>query len=371
MSAALVDLVSVGAQDAYITGEPQVSFWRQNYKRHTNFSLKPERMDYIGTFNGGAEVVIPIRSKGDLLSYIWIEQENISNVGVNDNALFSKNEAPTEFSLHIGGQEVAKLDSLFIQGVHNVIYPETQAKASSAVTASEVAENARGTGSGTGDHYRIPFFFSEDWTKALPLVALQYHEVELRIKCRSGLKDLGATPKIYGMYAYLDTAEREYFTNSEHEILITQTQYQPATATDTSLDLTFFNHPVKALHMVTSNATTQGWSTDYSFDNSTLYINGLSLFENTTKTFHHNVVHEMHTTCMAQSILDTSAVYTWPFALTLNKSQPTGSLNFSRIDSAKLDVVNPVGGGDIHRVYAVNYNILRIKNGMAGIAFSN
>ena len=82
MSAALVDLVSVGAQDAYITGEPQVSFWRQNYKRYTNFAIKPERMDYIGTFNGGAEVVIPIRSKGDLLSYIWIEQENISNVGV-------------------------------------------------------------------------------------------------------------------------------------------------------------------------------------------------------------------------------------------------------------------------------------------------
>ena len=50
MSAALIDLVSVGAQDVYITGQPEVSFFRQNYKRHTNFSMKPERMDYIGTF---------------------------------------------------------------------------------------------------------------------------------------------------------------------------------------------------------------------------------------------------------------------------------------------------------------------------------
>ena len=45
MSAALIDLVSKGAQDVYITGEPQVSFFRQNYRRHTNFSIKPERMD--------------------------------------------------------------------------------------------------------------------------------------------------------------------------------------------------------------------------------------------------------------------------------------------------------------------------------------
>ena len=102
MSAALVDLVAVGAQDAYITGEPQVSFWRQNYKRYTNFALKPERMDYIGTFTSGAEVVVPIRSKGDLLSYIWVEHPNISNVGVNTDGLFSSGDTSvTEFSLHV------------------------------------------------------------------------------------------------------------------------------------------------------------------------------------------------------------------------------------------------------------------------------
>ena len=81
MSAALVELVSVGAQDAYIKGDPQVSFFRQNFKRHTNFALKPERLDYIGSFAGGNEVVIPIKSKGDLLSYIWIESPGISVAG--------------------------------------------------------------------------------------------------------------------------------------------------------------------------------------------------------------------------------------------------------------------------------------------------
>ena len=129
MSAALIDLVSVGVQDAYITGEPQVSFFRQNFKRHTNFSIKPERMDYIGTFGSNNEVTIPIRSKGDLLSYLWIEAQSISNVQTNNDGLFSNTaSAPTEFSLHIGGQEVARLDSLYIQGVHNILYKENGAR---------------------------------------------------------------------------------------------------------------------------------------------------------------------------------------------------------------------------------------------------
>ena len=63
MSAALIDLVSKGAQDVFITGDPQVSFFHQNYKRHTNFSIKPERLDYVGTFGSGNEVVIPLRTK--------------------------------------------------------------------------------------------------------------------------------------------------------------------------------------------------------------------------------------------------------------------------------------------------------------------
>ena len=62
MSAALIDLVSKGAQDVFITGDPQVSFFHQNYKRHTNFSIKPERLDYVGTFGSGNEVVIPLRT---------------------------------------------------------------------------------------------------------------------------------------------------------------------------------------------------------------------------------------------------------------------------------------------------------------------
>ena len=365
MSAALIDLVSKGAQDVFITGEPQVSFFRQNYKRHTNFSMKPERMDYIGTFGASNEITVPIRSKGDLLSYIWIEDTLISNVATNTDGLFSADASnPTTFQLWIGGQKVSELDSLFIQGAYNPLLRDNSAKASCTVTTNVAKENHG------QNHFMIPFFFGEDWTKALPLVALQYHEVELRIKCRDGYTPQG-TPKIYGNYIYVDTDERKYFTETEHEILFTQTQYQPATSTDTEMDLSYFNHPVKSIHLVSGAAAGQKWYDEYTFGTSSLYINGTALFENSSNVYHHNIVPQMHCTDLPDDVLDDLPTYSWPFCLSMSKSQPSGTLNFSRIDNAKLLVNNVSGGNNLHRVYAVNFNILRIKNGMAGVAFGN
>jgi hypothetical protein len=365
MSAALIDLVSIGAQDVYITGDPQVSFFRQNYKRHTNFSMKPERMDYIGTFGANNEVSIPIRSKGDLLSYVWIEATNISNVQSNTDGFFSSDAASaTEFSLWIGGQKVTQLDSLFIQGVYNPLMRDTTAKASFAVTT-----NTR-KGNHSGDYYMLPFFFGEDWTKCLPLVALQYHDIEIRVKCRDGFTP-ASTPRVFGTYIYLDTDERSFFIDQDHELLITQTQHQLVSNTDTEIDLSYFNHPVKSLHLVSGNAGGQDWYDEFTFERSSLYINGVALYENTSNVYHHDIVPEMHCTDLPDNILDDLPTYSWSFGLTMSRMQPTGSLNFSRIDNAKLALTDPSGGNNLHRVYAVNYNILRIKNGMAGVAFGN
>ena len=369
MSAALIDLVSVGAQDVYITGDPQVSFFRQNYKRHTNFSIKPERMDYIGAFGSGNEVSIPIKSKGDLLSYVWIENANINNNN-SDASIFksangtSDETSPTEFSLWIGGQEVTKLDSLFINTVHNTLYNESSAKASCAATTQDGGDNV------SNGSYIIPFFFSEDWTKSLPLVGLQYHEVEIRIKCRNGTFTPVTRPKVYGSYVFVDTDEREFFANGEHELLITQTQHQPMSASDTSIDLTYFNHPVKAVHIAAGNAS----NTVYDFTDASMFINGVPLFENMTHEYHRNVVPSRHCSILNTTV-DSEQIYTWPFCLTMNKSQPTGTLNFSRIDNAKINInytdSTTNANIDMIRAYAVNYNILRIKNGMGGIAFGN
>jgi len=371
MSAALIDLVSKGVQDAYITGQPEVSFFRQNYKRYTNFSIRPERLDYIGTFGSNNEISIPIPNKGDLLSYVWLEAPNIGATGDNSTGFFSNNAANfTEFSLWIGGQQVCTLDSLYIQAVHNLLYQSDSARSSCAVLTNAFSANARGGTNNLSDHYILPFFFSEDWTKCLPLVGIKFHEVELKIKCRQGFTP-SAAPKVYANYVFLDTDERTFFAEKEQEILFNQVQYQMATTSDTEFDLTYFNHPCKAVHLVSAMADGSNWDDSYTFSTASLYINGTTLFEEMSNVYHHTVVPQLHTTTLPPSGLQLTPTYTWPFCLSLNKMQPTGSLNFSRIDNAKLVVRNPVDVGNLLRVYAVNYNVLRIKNGMAGVAFSN
>ena len=227
------------------------------------------------------------------------------------------------------------------------------------------------------DYFVIPFFFSEDWTKALPLVAMQYHEVEIRIKCRSGLA-FGATPKVYANYVYLDTDERNRLLSTEQEILITQTQHQimdTSSSGTVDVDLTYFNHPSKAIHLISSAADGTAWDNELKFDSATLYINGQPLFEDMSDTYHHNVVPEMHCTVLPSGVIDSSPLFTWPFCIKLNGSQPSGSLNFSRVDNSKLVLKNLTVSDDpapsMLRVYTVNYNILRVKNGLAGVAFGN
>ena len=249
------------------------------------------------------------------------------------------------------------------------------------MTTAVASANAKSAKTGTqgSDYFVIPFFFSEDWTKSLPLVAMQYHEVEIRIKCRSGLA-FGATPKVYANYVYLDTDERNRLLSTEQEILITQTQHQIMDTTNIAgttvdVDLTYFNHPSKAIHLISSAADGTAWDNELKFDSATLYINGQPLFEDMSDTYHHNVVPEMHCTVLPSGVIDSSPLFTWPFCIKLNGSQPSGSLNFSRVDNSKLVLKNLTVSDDpapsMLRVYTVNYNILRVKNGLAGVAFGN
>ena len=117
MSGALVDLVSKGVQDVYLSGNPEVSFYRQNYKRHTNFSIKPVELKAIGgTQNPSSEIVLPIEKKGDLLTYVWCSTDDngVSTDTVTSNIQVSDANTPTEFSLHIGGVEIDRQDAFFM-----------------------------------------------------------------------------------------------------------------------------------------------------------------------------------------------------------------------------------------------------------------
>jgi len=376
MSAALIELVSRGVQDQYLTGSPEISYFRQNYRKHTNFSSKVERLDYIGTFGADNEVLIPIPSKGDLLGAIWVEHPKIGSIQNDNTGFFSSDSTkPTEFSLWIGGQQVCVMDSLYIQGVHNLLYRPDQAKASCAITTNNVKGNLRGVDVGTSasDHYLIPFFFGEgDYTKCLPLIALQHHAVEIRIKCRNGSFNVTGSPKVYAQFHMLDTDERAYFVEKQHDLLFTEVQTQVAANTDTDYDLSYFNHPVRAFHIVSGNATGNHWSDEWTFEKASLYVNGVVHSDELSNVYHHTIVPELHCSALPDTSLDDVPVYTWPFSLVLNTpSRPTGSINMSRCDTAMIKLQGVSGGNNLHRMYATSWNILTIRDGMAGKKFSS
>ena len=118
MSGALVELVSKGVQDAYLTGKPEVSFFRQTYKRHTNFAQKPVKLDFIGTCDKNQMVTLKIPRKGDLLGYIFINLNPYPNPLSADSTagnLFGVyGEDPTIFELYIGGQLIDRQDGFYM-----------------------------------------------------------------------------------------------------------------------------------------------------------------------------------------------------------------------------------------------------------------
>ena len=360
MSGALVDLVSRGVQDAYITGNPEVSFFRQTYKRHTNFACKPVEIIPHGNLSANSEVSLKIPNKGDLLSYVWMDLGDNGSVQSN---LQSNTVSPVIFELWIGGQMIDRQDSTFQTYHWNNFLADSNAKVKAFNADTEVD-------AGANKWFPLHFFFCDNYP--LPLVALQYHEVEIRVKFSSGNP---SAVKFYANYILLDTDERDYFVNKEHEILINQVQRIPATTGSDGapgFDLSLLNHPVKSLHW--SNVIAHGTATSSETNQVMIYLNGTQLFESEMPNRYFQKVQGYYHSEVVSGMLsdDNSSSRMYSFACKANKHQPTGSCNFSRLDNAEMKIGSASGipKSNIF-LYANNLNILRIKNGMAGVAFGN
>ena len=256
-------------------------------------------------------------------------------------------------------------------------------------------------------HIPLNFWFNNPGL-ALPIEALQYHDVELYFNF-ANLADMivsdvaitnpqaqtGGTAKflnckIYVDYIYLDTDEKRRIAQSSHEYLIEQVQIlnpEEIFANDTSrkIDL-FLKHPVKALYWVISNdiyKTTgstgkNNQPLNYDADNAItnkdtfntmkLLFNGNDRFtDRPAKYFRLTQPYQYFKCCPKKSI------YSYSFALRPYDLQPSGSCNFSRIDNVKMNINftnTPRTSSSRLNVYAVNYNVLRIMNGMSSIVFS-
>ena len=189
---ALIDLVAKGAQDVYLTGSPEVSFFRQNFKRHTNFAMKPSKLNVLGSIGAGNEVSIKIPNKGDLLDYVWIDLagEVGSNFGV-------ETENPAVFELWIGGQMIDRQDATFMALHWQKFLVDSGAKSMAAFNGGSASTRANLL---TSTIMPLHFSFCDDMP--LPLIALQYHEIEIRVKFPSAFS---TTATFYANFIVVDT----------------------------------------------------------------------------------------------------------------------------------------------------------------------
>ena len=429
-----MQLVAYGMQDVYLTGNSQITFFKNLYRRHTNYACEAVEQTFQSNSTGfGNKLVAVISRNGDLLHRLWLEVSMPAETA--DTAYVSKlgHALIKSAEVEIGGQRIDKIYGRFTHLWHKLSCKAEKEAGYELMTGNDGPDGSAVAPATTTEHgvarklyLPINFWFSKGSAgAALPLIALQYHEVRISIELadrdaivvtRTGgnatatdMDKMAEQPRLYSDFFYLDTDERRRFSQMSHEYLIEQLQFTGSEQTsalsqnDTTPFSTRlnFNHPTKAIYWTTELVGASGVNPFYNgkdgaepssmkgdvaagkfgLKNSDynpiadvqLQLNGHERFSVRDGEYFQLVQPYQHHTRVPYD----HWVGMYSFCLSPEEHQPSGALNFSRIDNAslKLKFKAKKEGDDDHTrtvyVYAVSYNVLRILSGMGGLAFSN
>lgn len=418
MGGGLMQLVAYGAQDIYLTGNPQITFFKVVYRRHTNFAIEAIEQVFNGTADFGRKVTATISRNGDLITrvYLVVDMPQVGVAEDNEVCFWTRNVGNIlikNVELEIGGQRIDKQ-----YGEWLVIWAELTLQPGHVSGYAEMTGNTLNM-YGPDDvipakrlYVPLQFFFNRNPGLALPLIALQYHEVKINIefrplaellKCETDEGADAAIPSVsmqsaslWVDYIYLDTDERRRFAQVSHEYLIEQLQFtgeETLTGSNEKVRLNF-NHPVKELIWVArledAEASCQ-WSnfTDGVSAGANAYTGGNPLVDAKLQLNGHDrfAVRQARYFNLVQPYqhhtnIPNNGIYVYSFALKPEEHQPSGTANLSRIDNSTFQMTfapalftgmgQPDGGRTVKLLmYAVNYNVLRIMSGMGGLAYSN
>jgi hypothetical protein len=428
MAGGLMQLVAYGAQDVYLTGNPKVTFFQAVYKRHTNFAMENIEQTVNGTAADSGRVSVTIARNGDLVGDMYVELKAKASIGTSGatGAAWVAERAIKNAELSIGGQRIDKHYQRWWR-LYAELYLSDAAKTNwgkMTSTVNTAATDARQV------FLPLIFFFNRNPGLALPLIALQYHEVRIDFDLTAEFDAFLDTSvfKVWANYIYLDTEERRRFAQKGHEYLIEQVQHtgsDSVTSNATKQVRLSYNHPVKELVWCVNKGTadstglwnfcsnslaadvvidcsaeksgegqvvpgqvgqpllvvgTNGGTEELSecgatsatasvgpVDTFKLVLNGQDRFkEQSGKYFNQVQPYQCH------SGSPMPGIYSYSFALKPEEHQPTGTCNFSRIDNAQVSIATKSGSNKTTlNMFATNYNVLRIQSGMGGLAFSN
>jgi hypothetical protein len=377
MGGGLMQLVAYGAQDIYLTGNPQITFFKVVYRRHTNFSMEAIQQTFSGTLGLGNKMVATISRNGDLVHKMYCE----ATLNGTGNAIDNRGAVMlNEVELEIGGQRIDKHYGHWLEAFAELTEPNTAGTVGTQGSSDgTVFQNMACMGgvkaNATAGKAFVPlqFWFCRNPGLALPLIALQYHEVKVSILLSSETNSNPSALDLWVDYIYLDTDERRRFAQQSHEYLIEQLQFQ--NSGDSLNHELNFNHPVKELIWTGGFTESSGVTASIATGTYQLKLNGHDRFAaRDYRYFTRTQVWQHHTGCggidsdtaaTGGQFNDSIGVYS--FALKPEEHQPSGTCNFSRIDNAKLVLSTT----DALYIYAVNYNVLRVMSGMGGLAYSN
>jgi hypothetical protein len=494
MAGGLMQLVAYGAQDVFLTGTPEITFWKVSYRRHTNFAMESIEQTFSGQADFGRRVTCTISRNGDLAYRTYLQ---VTLPEINQNHAhtarwldFVGEQLVAQVEIEVGGQRIDRQygDWMHIwnqltlskeqqAGYYKMIGNTTQLTYVTDPNFADVSGPCAGAGAPaqvcaprkalpeTTLYVPLMFWYCRNPGLALPLIALQYHEVKINIDFRpigeclwavsSGAQAASAyqqslvAASLYVDYIFLDTDERRKMAQNPHEYLIEQVQFtgdESVGSSSNKIKLNF-NHPCKELVWVVQPDENVDYCASLESNTQTLwktmgaqpfnYTDAIDALPNSVKAFGDDLVaptstieggllqdaegavSDAATFVLAETALDMhcwgenpvvtaklqlngqdrfseregsyfdvvqpyqhhtrapdAGINVYSFALRPEEHQPSGSCNFSRIDNAVLQLVlssNTVSGTKTAkvRVYAVNYNVLRVMSGMAGIAYSN
>ena len=296
MGGGLLQLVAYGAQDAYITGNPHITFWKVLYKRHTNFAMEAFRVNFTGAPQYGQRVVAVINRNADLMykTYLEVQLPDTQSVGVTWTEAYERRlgyQLLKKVEVEIGGQIIDTHYGEWLFLWENLTSNfDNSMKLDSMIGGSVGGSSTTNVSCGGRPnilYIPLQFWFCRNPGLALPLIALQYHEVRINITL-SPATDLvtAVTPgtttvsaaaallpqlkdmSLYIDYIYLDVDERRRFAQQSHEYLIDQLQFglqQTLTTASARIDLTL-NHPVKELVWVFQDARKTDCGSDLTFN---------------------------------------------------------------------------------------------------------
>lgn len=437
MTGGLMQLAAKSAQDMYLTNNPQITLFKAVYHRHTNFAKEVIEQSFNETITNSGQVINSNISKSDaldLLSDLYLKitfpNEDISNNSTYQNWTNNTGHAYVKNAeFYLGSNRIETQTGTWLD-IHNELTDSNKDEHAmlNKHDAKDTYLKSKNSLDALVSYVPMKFWFCRNPGLALPLCALQYQDVRLRLTTRGmyGLvnadrssSNFAYTPsapsvKLFAEYILLDTEERRRFAKMKHEYLIEQVQTVDVDVSSNTGDYSAniqFSHPVKSLFWVFRDSTSNTELTSSTFaagsmdatanldgdekSHSNDYFNYTAVGTDHTEVIGGVTSNELFTTGTvlfnaserfspqnasyfrlveprkAGYCVPSKHIYMYSFALNPSEYQPSGTANFSKIDKPKLKFTLSGKSAETLSVFALNYNVLRIMSGKGGLGYAS